>query len=200
MYLFGDQVAPPDKALTVGVQVPCKELKVQRKPLTASMFAAAFFNLREQGVVGLEVVQKKVLFVKTTKVIVSRLQSGDRPGLEGAVVQNTAGGESVKDIIRSWYRRDVTDPWRLVIDEAVSEAVAQGYFEGTDAGRGKIAGAVLGNTNMTPVCEKIAPLEGEFDKFLSGWNAFQTSEPDLYRELVDDSAGAIASRVESTDD
>jgi hypothetical protein len=78
LYLFADRVAPKDKALTVGVEVPCKDFKVQKKPLAASMFGAAFFGLRDRGLMSLELVQKKVLLVKTRKVVAKRL--GDESG------------------------------------------------------------------------------------------------------------------------
>lgn len=204
LYLFGDQVAPKDKALTEGVEVPCRGSKVQKRPLAAAMFAAAFFALREQGIVTLEVQQKKVLFVKTKKVVVTRTgaDAGGRPGLEGAVLAGLGNEASatVSDIIRKWFGEDVVSPWSDVIGVAVEEAMEAGCFEAVEVERGRVARKLLGSTKVQPNCDRIAGLAGAFDAFLARWQEFEAGEGDLYRELLDDCAGAIKSRVEASDD
>jgi hypothetical protein len=204
LYLFGDQVAPKDKALTEGVEVPCRGVKVQKRPLAAAMFAAAFLGLREQGLVTFEVQQKKVLFVKTKKVVVTRTgtAAGGRPGLEGAVLAGLGSDASatVSEIIRKWFGEDVYSPWSDVIGVAVEEAMGAGCFEAVEVERGRMARKLLGSTKTQPDCERIAKFAVAFDAFHARWKAFESREADLSRELLDDCAGAIKSRVESSDD
>ena len=201
LYLFADKVAPKDKKLTAGIAVPCKDLKVQRKPLAGLLFAAAFYGLREQGLVSLEVVHKKVVFVKTKHVFARKLRDEVRSGLEGAVLAGIgAEGEKAKTVVHRWFGSDSYDPWHFVILAAAEEAVELGVIKAVEAERGKVARLVLGKTHLEPDCSAIAGLEAAANEFVGKWQNFQTSEPELYKELVDECSAAISSRLETDDD
>ncbi|HVE75891.1 MAG TPA: hypothetical protein VND22_03880 [Actinomycetota bacterium] len=199
LYLFADRFIPPDKALTVGIEVPCKNIKVQRKPLTAEMFAVAFHSLREAGVITMELTTKKVLFVKTTRVGVTLVKQESRPGLEGAIVANAGGEDHVKGIIRAWYGQDVDDPWSMVIKEGVDEAIGAGLMGHVDAERGAVGSLLMGKTRVEPKCEQIATLQPEFDLWAGRWDLFKGNEAQLYKELVGECGNAIQSRLEQDD-
>jgi len=200
LYMFADRFIPLDKALTVGVQVPCKDIKVQRKPLTAEMFAVAFHALREAGVVSLEISTKKVLFIKTTRVDVKLLKQEPRPGLEEAIVANAGAEESAKGIVMAWYGQDVNDPWARVIKAGVDEAIGAGLMTHVDAERGGVGGFLMGKTRIEPVCEEIAKLQPEFELWAGRWELFKANEGDLYNKMIFDCGSAISARMEQDDD
>lgn len=201
MYLFADKFAPKDKAMTAGIEVPCKDFKVQRKPLAGLVFAAAFFGLREQGLLGLEVVQKKILFVKTAQVVAKRLRDEARSGLEGAVMALVdSQGDRVKSIVYKWFGRDTFDPWHRVVSASAEEAVERGFIKAVDTERGKVAGLVLGKTRLEPDCSAISGLESAANDFVTKWQSFQSSEPDLYKELLEECSTGIGSRLETRND
>lgn len=201
MYLFADKFAPKDKAMTAGIEVPCKDLKVQRKPLAGMMFAAAFSGLREHGLLSLEVVQKKILLVKTRQVVAKRLMDEARLGLEGAVMAGVGPqGDRVKTIVYKWFDRDSFDPWHHVISTSAEEALEQGFMKAVDAERGKVAGFILGKTRIEPDCSAITRLEGVANDFVTKWQNFQSSEPELYKELLEECSSGISSRLETRKD
>jgi hypothetical protein len=109
-------------------------------------------------------------------------------------------GDRVKSIIYRWFDEDRSDPWDDVIQLAADEAVALGIIESLDAERGKVAGFILGKTRLEPDCDAIAGLESAASEFIAKWQNFQTSEPELYKELNEECASGISSRKEQSDD
>lgn len=202
MYLFGDRFAPKGNPLTQDVPVPCKEVKVQMKKLATTQFAAAFWSLREQGVVSLETFQKKGFLRTSTKVRVRPLGSAQRPILEGAVLSalSGTGEDTAHDVVYRWYESDRLNPWQMALEVAVEEAVAQGYVERASVGLG---GAVMNmlsyGKNLTPRCDRIVSLEGEANALVSRWESFQTLEAELYAKLFDECGDAVVERLERRD-
>ena len=201
LYLFANRLVPRDTALTMGVEVPCAGVKVQRRPLAEIMFAAAFFSLRQQSLVQLSVGTRKVWFVTTGAVTVTRVGEGERSGLEGVVLQHLTGGpgDHVYDIIRRWLPTSVVDPWDRVIEHGVQEAAALGYLVKVDAHRGRVGAFLLGDTRLEGDCERIAALGRQYERFATHWQYFCRSERDLCRQLMKACAKAIESRRDSSD-
>ncbi len=202
MYLFGDRFAPKGNPLTQDVPVPCKETKVQMKKLATVQLAAAFWSLREQGVVSLETFQKKGFLRTSTKVRVHPLSAAQRPGLEGAMLSALSGSgeDTAHDVVYRWYESDGLNPWQIALEVAIEEAVAHGYVERASVGLG---GAVMNmlsyGKNLTPRCERIVSLEGEANALVSKWETFQAVEAELYAKLLDECGDAIAARLERRD-
>ena len=201
-YLFADRVAPKDKVTTEGLEVPCRGVKVQKKALVATAFAAAFVHLRDQGLIGLELQQKKVLFVKTRKVVVTRVGEATRPGLEGAVLEGLGpkATATVDEVIRRWFGGDEFSPFDHVLDAIAAEALDAGCFEHPETEGGGRVRKLLARSVTVPVCERIAALEPDFQTFHSRWSVFQSSEPDLHDELIEECEKAIDDREEDPDD
>ena len=204
LYLFADQVLPPDKAMSVGVEVPCAGAKVQRQPLTAGLFAIALWNLREHGYVTLEYQEKKRLGMFTTRqVIATGTKPGPRGGpLEGQLINVLWGGQpqSVGDLVYRWFGDDYADPHAHVVNAARQAAVALGVFEEVDANRGAVGSLVLGKSKLVPVCERREQLRDAATETLQRWQAFRTAEPQIALELEDDAKKAIGRRTEGDDD
>lgn len=202
MYLFGDRFAPRGNALTQDVPVPCKEVKVQMKKLATAQFAAAFWSLREQGLVALALYQKKGFLRTSTRVRVRSLNVAERPGLEGAVLSAlpSGGEDTLQDVVYRWYGSDRLNPWQMALEVAIEESVAHGYVERASVGLG---GAVMNllsfGKHLTPRCERIVALEGEANNLSSRWESFRASEADLYKTLLDECTDAIALRLERRD-
>lgn len=202
LYLYADRLMPKDKALTQGFEVPCRDTKVQMNPLAEHLLALSFWYLREQGLISLEIVRGKVLFVKTTKVVVRRTGTGTRPGLEGALLNHVGqdSGTKISDVIYRWYGSDSSNPHWDVVNAVTQEALAGGYLRTVDVDRGAVGGFLLGKTKLEPVCESIVPLEGAFNDVASRWQNFQTTEAELQKELLDACRDGIKSRRESDSD
>ena len=200
LYLFADRIVPRDTAWTTGVEVPCAGVKVQRRPLAALMFAAAFFSLRQQGLVELSLGTRRALFVPNQAVNVTGVAGAERPALEGAVLAHlTATTEDhVYEIIRRWFRTSAADPWHSVIEQGVQEAAALEYLVSVDAHRGRVGAWLLGETKRTGACDRIAALAGDYEEFAAHWQRFCRSERELCRPLMSECERAIRSRWDSS--
>jgi hypothetical protein len=201
LYLFADQWAPPDRAMTTGTKVPCKEVKVAKKALAAGLFASSFWNLHHHGFVSLDVYEHKRMFMRFTNVVATKLKEGMRPGLEGMVLaaQNPIGGErkSARDTIREIFGYDVSDPHATVIRWVQQETVEGGVM--TTAQAGGIVGAFKG-TSFEPICEEIAKFQPMGQQVVSRWQAWVGEQGSFAQLLLDECAKAIGSRTESSDD
>jgi hypothetical protein len=54
-YLFADRIVPKHPMLVEGTSIPCTEAKVQKGALAVRLLSSAFWSLRQQGVIEIEV-------------------------------------------------------------------------------------------------------------------------------------------------
>lgn len=199
VYLLADTVAPAHGIVPMSnADVPGREAKTNRQDIAKHLFAVAFWSLREQGAIDLALTEGKVLFIKTTHVQATLKQQVPAAGLEGSILAllGKKPSQSVSEIIRAWYRRDVLDPWGDATAFIQSEGVQQGYF--LDAHRG-VVGALTGKPRVLPNLETITPKLPEAEALVGKWQAFQSAEPDLATRLLKECASAIQSRLEQSD-
>ncbi|HET7677141.1 MAG TPA: hypothetical protein VFK38_04750 [Candidatus Limnocylindrales bacterium] len=202
-FILGDRIAPPDKALSVGYELPCGAAKVQLKPLARLLVAIAVWQLRERGAVALERFERKRLFIKQQKIGLRRTGEGfGVPGLEDALLAQVTSDlqkSSVEDVVFRLLGQDSHMPEGVILDTIVGFLAQQGYYRDVDAGRGAISGAILGRQKRQPDCERMAGLRGSGEQVIAGWSAFQQSEPELAAELVKAAENGISSRQEQRD-
>lgn len=199
LYFFADRVLP--KAM-LGTKAPLGDVNVSTGNLAREVFAAAFWNLRESGLIRLDVIRQKVLFVNTTSLQVVRTGQGTRDSLEGAILRQLTGDpkrDTVKAIVMRWYGKDVPNPDSIPVAWAESEGVTKGFIDVVDAHRNVVAATFLGKTNRIPNREKIITLEPAFSQVFSRWQAFKAHEAELAKQLVHDVSSGISARRESTD-
>lgn len=199
LYLFADQVLP--KSL-MGTKAPLADVKVPTANLARELFAVAFWHLRESGLVRLDLSREKVLFMNVTHLRVTRTGDGPRDSLEGAILRHLTGNpkqDTVKEIVRRWYGKDVSAPESYIPSAAEREGVAKGYIDVVDAHRNVVAAALIGKTQHVPNRDKILTLEPAFTEIFTQWKAFRAREPELAKQLDSEVGGAIKSRREASD-
>ncbi len=150
--------------------------KVSASELSALVFAASFWNLRQAGALTMQPVTKKALGM--FKVQHVELAMGptvvQKSGYEDVIMRGVASGQTLAhDVVHAWFGRDSRDPEGDVLAVAKQEMVRFGLARQVDAGRGAVGGFLLGKT---------------------------TIEPDLPATLVDTCSKAIKMRQESDDD
>lgn len=200
LYLHADQVVRPANRLT-GTHVPGVETRVHLSDLAATIFAAAFWALRDEGLITLEAIKKKVLFVfPSTSVRVTVRAPQERAGLEGAILAlcgSMTGPIDVHGVVRAWYGEDVSTPYQMACGQMQAEAVQVGCLVEVAAQRGLVAGLVRGRTNLDPVPERIADLDEQARNAIAWWRRAQAEEPLLFKQLLGACRNAIASRSKS---
>ncbi len=201
---FAERFVPADRAFTAGTQLPCTGAKMQSKPLADLLVAIALWDLRERGLAGLEMAEHRGLIRRTQKLSVRRLgpplgTAGIEDGLLAAVTDDPKRNNAVFDIVWRWLGRDSNEPYKQVIQAVVQALSGAGYYQAVDAERGRVTGAILGNTKLDPVCERITGLRPQFEALAERWSAFQRREPELYTQLLKSVSEGISSRRSSSD-
>lgn len=200
---FADRLVPADRALTAGTTLPCSQQKVQTKPLAATLVALALWDLRGRGVIGFEPFTKKVLF-RTTQHTGIRRVGGPLgvPGIEDGLLDALKGDleeNAVRAVVFRWLGRDSRDPHGRVVATVEGNLAQLGLYEEVDAQRGRVSGALMGKTKLSPRCDRLAALAGSFDQLATAWKAFAVSEAALHAALLKEAGDGIESRRETSD-
>ena len=195
--IFADRLTPRESVLGKGVDAPLGAVKVQKKALGTLLFAVAFWNLRQDGVLSLEYHEQKRFLGTRKRVLVHLREDAEAEWLEGAVLESLTGieGDHVRDVVGRWFGQDVSDPFGDVIRSASDGAVKLGYLRNATNDR---PAARFGRPHVKfePVTEHIAALEPAFTRFAFSWRRFEDREPELYTALLDACRKGITDREE----
>ena len=186
VYLCADKFVTKHAVFFEGTSVPCSKVSVPRAELAVQLLSSAFWSLRQQGLIHMEVVESGTSrrIFRHPEVRLGSSRRVELPGLEGALISNLEDGETVHDVICRWSKVGSTDPWHDVVAECVKEAVALGLIREVDvAGRGltKFLGHQVG---LEPDCGRIEALHSRAQELASAWREFQRREKPLHDGLT----------------
>lgn len=173
VFLFADQfVGPPPRHL-MGIEVPCRAIKVHALSLAAVLCATALWSLREQGLVALNIVKRRRAFVfQWNELSVLQLDTDQRVGVEGVMM-----GYLPEPIGRT----SLTYQWSHVVQAAVNEVVTVRCLEQREVPdyTGMWPGSLV-----IPNCARIATFTQAAHDIAARWQHFQVSERRLYEVLM----------------
>jgi hypothetical protein len=199
VYLFGDRFAK--KARLGGHQLVYGGSKVKANDLAEQLLVAALAGLASDGYIGLETVEEKKLGLFTSRdVQVTRLQSPQEmlSGMEAAVWDNLTGnpeGDGVKDVIRRIIGGTCINPWANLLEIAKRGLAEQGYLNADKEELRFRPDKVHWSANE----ELISQLEGRVEHVKVQLSSLESSEPVLYKQLVDSVKKGIKDMEERSD-
>jgi hypothetical protein len=198
-YLAGDRIAKTSGIMSISP--PAGGAKVSIEDLAVKIFAAAFAELAALGALSMRIEEKKVLFIKSQRLVLRRGTGSVPGGALASLLECSVDGETVKDAVRRWFGRDAGSPWAVLINAAAQEAQQCGLVAPAEAGLvKKIAGKWLtGAAQMAAVQEKRAEIEAVATATVERWNAFQARDPAVAAALLKEIADGLKSRVEASD-
>src|SRR5665213_2436472 len=187
------------------VTVPGRPGRVHSKSVAAHIFAVALLSLHDLGLIALSLQSKKILFIKRTKVVATRIGgTGNPQGLAAASLAQfkpTDSSLTVRDIVRQWFGNDTPIPSMDIISSIESEAETLGLYRkvtGSNvASRAtkRVAQVVAGGSfTYEPVAELVASTEEVASHMSDRWRQFGSDDPELKERLVKDVESAIESR------
>ncbi|HLX34952.1 MAG TPA: hypothetical protein VKR30_06855 [Candidatus Limnocylindrales bacterium] len=203
-YAFANRVAPPAGRLDKAKAVPCAgpDVKVQQDALATTLVHAALWDLGRRGVIRLEEVEKKVLFVKTKSLKV-RPSAGSDPSAEPAdslefdllqAALRRGDDGDVRSVVRALYPKDVEDPFRRAIGMANVAEINAGLVR-LDVEERSGIGRVLGKKErLVWQCDVIAAHRDDFAAIVRDWNRDHDADPAAFDRLATEIRRAIASR------
>jgi hypothetical protein len=201
LYLLGtlalDDLVPAGSARRLGGQ-----LHDPRPGLAPLLVAAALWHLRDEALISLHVVESRAFgFLPRTEVVAAAHATEiGRPGIEGALLAVLArqSPRRVRDLVRDWFGGPDRNPQATVVGRVLHHAQAAGLVEVRleDAGRGVVAGMLLGKTKrvIAPVPEMLVASGPTLDRLAEGWLAFNDAEERLATELIERCRKAIDSK------
>jgi hypothetical protein len=178
LYFFADRVVSHGGIGIYGVGVPCrpKKVKVKAKELAALQMAVALWNLREQRLIGLELVERKTRRgAPESRIMATVLQVAERDTLEGWLMKRLCDESSTGEV-RMAFRIESGYGPPTIVDLGRHEAIALGYLEDGTYWRNHWEGK----------CAEIAALEPNFEDAWARWARFGQDEAALAAQLLED--------------
>jgi hypothetical protein len=184
-------------------------VKVNQKEYATTVVGVAFWNLRRKGYITLEPYTKK-LFGHFTVKCLGRTYRGLRASL-GPEARYDANDSleylillalrnrspaDVSRIIWLIMREGARNPYAAILRLPEGEALRTGCMVRVDAHRNKVMALVRGDTKLEVDTARVATFQNAFETERAAWEQFKTSEPDLYRALLDRCNAGISSRTE----
>lgn len=179
----GERVFPKATAHLSGAraELPCSSRAVLKRPLAATLLAAAFWSLREQGLIALELSASAFRLPgrNSFQVRVTRRGQARLGGLEGAIMHHlsTNLSDSVTDIVRRWLGTPGPDPWKQVVEVAADDVRRHRFH-----------------------CAQMAQLDETGNDVIMHWQDFRTREIPLSTALLDACIRALGSNKEIAPD
>ncbi len=191
----GDRIAKPGNAM-YHTSIPGSAAQANPLDLAPKLFAYTLLCLRDEGAIAFAEMSKKVLFVTTAWIHVTRTgKPTSATGLAARLFERIGDGKSAKDVVRAWFASDVYNPWGDTVAAATKEAIDAGYLVPEKQG----AAASLGAKLTRFVATTVAPgREEELHKVAADaaqrWAGYQSREGALVDALVKQCGSGIGSR------
>ncbi len=199
VYLFGDRFVK--KARVGGEQLVYGSAKVKLSDLAEKLLVSAFADLAGRGYLGLEAIQEKKLALFTTRdVQVTRLGGPGEAlyGVDAAIWDNLSGDprqDRVREIISRILGGERPNPWRGIVELAKMGLAEQGYLLAEKEELRFRPDKLHWSANEALVLAR----EGRVDEVKAVLSSLETSDPSLYKQLVDSVKKGIRAMVESPD-
>ena len=184
------------EAKLLGTEVPLAHNKVSGQELAQMILVANWVQLAQAGAISLSITKSKLLFITTTAAAVTKLK--DVPG--GAIGQvmmaeltGKADKDTVKGIVYRMIGKDYPDPYGVVVGWARKELLERGYYHAEQ--RGAIA-QMLAGSKLVAIPEAMNTQAPLAQAVQSGLQQFQIANAELYKQVMNDTKGALVSRVE----
>jgi len=194
VYAYGHLFAKEAKLL--GTEVPLTHTKVNGQELAQMILVADWLQLAQAGALSLSISTGKLLFITTTAAAVKKIKDvpgGDITRAMLAQITGKADKDTVKGIVYRMLGKDYPDPYGVVAGWARKDLLERGFYHAEQ--RGAIA-QMLAGSKLTPIPDALNTLAPLVQTVQSGVQQFQTSNAELYKQVMSDTLGALRSRVE----
>ena len=200
LYLGADAIAPKDKKLSAGVQVPARDVSVDLKTLSGVLIASAVWSLRESGAASVAIEQKKGLFGTKSRVAVRPGTGSPGSDLEKALLANLDQKDPyARGLVYRWLGDEYMSPWSTAIGPVEMELAEAGLLAPEDPKgfAGKVGMFARGRIKYVANAAAIAAVRGEVDAAIGRWKASQANEPALAEALVKECRDGIDNRLDT---
>ena len=202
VYLFGEQFVEPAKM--VGETLLSSGIKVKGRELAEMLYGMALLALDADGVVRLEMAQRKRFLGlgQTQAVAVRPLGPNPGSGLEGLIAAELTPDPAhnhVSDLLNRQIGENMADPWGYITSLVKRDLAARGFLLEQREARQGLAKVLGDKVTLKAVPERIAPLADQVGLVRGLLANAQARQPELAAQLWKDMRKGFQSRVEQTD-
>ena len=199
VYGYGHLFAKEAKLL--GTEVPMAPTRVNGQELAQMILVADWIQLSQAGAISLSITTSKLLFITSTAAAVKKakdIPGGDITRALLAQLTGKADKDTVKGIVYRMLGKDYPDPYGIVAGWARKDLLERGFYHAEQ--RGAVA-QMLAGSKLLPIPAALNTLSPLVQTVQSGLQQFQSANAELYNQAMNDTLGALRSRVErDTDD
>ncbi len=190
VYLFGETFSPVPSSFLAGKEELPDGTKVDQNTLAEQAVLAAFAYLYNKKLIDFFLEEGKVLFIKTKKAKVKKLQSSapDTSGLEAVIFTHIQDNSNVYGLTRGLLRSDKIDPWAVVLQIVKNNLLDRGILKQVEKGK-----VLFITTYKYVLIEDISKEEKQVAELKKTLEELQ-SKGDLYKKILSEIAGGISSR------
>jgi hypothetical protein len=198
LYQFADDLLGPGP----GPQIPCRNTSVRERPLARLILAATFWDLRQCGLISLELAPWGEPRGRKKQVFALPIGEDSMRGLTGGVLaalhRTGPGATAVRLVVSEWFGKARPNPEADVLEAAVQELEEGGYYRTVDAARGHIAGFLFGHTRLEVDCDRINRLWDDYRQLATKWRRFVDEELALSQALLAEAGRGIKLRTDES--
>lgn len=210
-YAAADQFLP---ASAHAVSLPCSNAQVDGTALGVQMLAVSLADWLAQGLITLQFVEAKKMFVFHTTDTLIHLTAGaaerlPQTGMAGWLARSVAAhpGGKAYDIVRAAFGVDYPSPVGVLIGMASEELVAAGFYD-EETREAKGLGGILRKavhaapkmeTVAVPNCERLAELRAQAPRLKQMLAEARQRDTHAWETLEKNLKTALDSRVEQQD-
>jgi hypothetical protein len=184
------------QARLLGTEVPLSHAKVESQELAQIILVANWIELAQAGSISISVTSSKLLFISTFAAGVKKLKDVPGGDMTRALLGQLTGHadkDTVKGIVYRMIGSDYADPYGVVVGWARKDLLQRGFYQAEQ--RGAIAQMIAGS-KLVPLPAALGTVAPLAQTIQSALKQFQNTNPDLYKQVMGDTIGALRSRVE----
>lgn len=130
VYLHADKYVPEATLLNWKVVIG-DGTRIDQKKFAAQLIQVAVLYLRKHNFIELELQEKKVLFIKTTNLVLKKCKDDDGTlsGLEAEIMHSLIQDQSIYNVVRNIIPHDVMNPWSDLINITQRDLIEHGILD-----------------------------------------------------------------------
>lgn len=198
LFLYADQLVDSDPFVTAGTALPWRNVRVRTQPLAVMVWSAAFLDLRDQGIVALDLAGARSLTRREPAVRVGL--RGDTPrfgGVRGMIVDAIQAGRygTVEGIVFAALE-PVPDACETTARAACLEAGDAGFLRVRTAGAPNAVRmtGVGGELLIEPRGGRIAAAAPAAKRTVLRMTRFTGAEPELAATIAREASAGMRAR------
>lgn len=188
----------------LGATIPGRSGRVNPAELATHLLALPLFTLVRDGAAQAQNTDRKLLgLLPLRRVAISPTGTGVAAAGIAAALLPQQGSPDARSVVYSWFKKDVPDPAKYVLQVADQVAHRQGFYtteQPPPHRTGLVGRKVQAPLVYHPIVDRVSATREPAEQLAAQWHDFGMRDPEVRARLLDRVSKGIRSRKESDDD